>query len=211
VETFVDVEELKLVGGPVILDLSNTQSGPPGGAPDVESLRDYGDLLRWGVRADVLGDDAAKRLKRASARHPAAAHRAFERALELRRDAYEAFSALAAGGRPPRAELVRIQAAATEALRHATVADAGGSFELRWNRDDDPDRAWWPVAYAGLELLLHGPLDRVKGCRGCRYLFLDETKNHSRRWCSMDDCGTREKMRTYVARRAARRAATIAP
>ena len=82
---------------------------------------------------------------------------------------------------------------------------------MRWEATDDPDRVWWPVAYAGLELLLHGPLDRIKGCGGCRYLFLDETKNRSRRWCSMDDCGTREKMRTYVARRAARRSGQVAP
>ena len=74
--------------------------------------------------------------------------------------------------------------------------DDGGTFSIRWDETDDPDRAWWPVAYAGLELLLHGPLDRIKGCGGCRYLFIDETKNRSRRWCSMDDCGTREKMRT---------------
>ena len=105
----------------------------------------------------------------------------------------------------------RLRAAATEALAHATLADADGAFAIRWEASDDPDRAWWPVAYTGLEVLLHGQLDRIKGCGGCSYLFLDETKNRSRRWCSMDDCGTREKMRTYVARRAARRSGLVAP
>jgi predicted RNA-binding Zn ribbon-like protein len=38
-------------------------------------------------------------------------------------------------------------------------------------------------------------------------LFLDRSKNGSRRWCSMDDCGTDLKKRRYVATRAARRAA----
>ena len=210
-ETFVDVAELKLVGGTAILDLANTQSGPPGGSPDIESLRDYGDLLRWGVRVGVLGEDEATHLARAATRHPKAAREAFQRTLELRRDAYDVFAALAAERRPPEAEVARLRVAATEALAHATITEADGTFSIRWDETDDPDRAWWPVAHAGLETLLHGPLDRIKGCGGCRYLFLDETKNRSRRWCSMDDCGTREKMRTYVARRAARRRGPASP
>ena len=210
-ETFVDVGELKLVGGATILDLANTRSGPPGGAPDEESLRDYGDLLRWGVRAGGIDDAEAERLARSASKHPAAARRAFGRALELRDDAYEVFVALATGRRPPQVAVGRLRAAATEALAHASLTDADGAFAIRWDASDDPDRIWWPVAYTGLELLLHGPLDRVKGCGGCSYVFLDETKNRSRRWCSMDDCGTREKMRTYVARRAARRSGQVAP
>ena len=101
----------------------------------------------------------------------------------------------------------RLQAAAAEALSHASLVGADGRFAVGWEPSDDLDLAWWPAAHAGLELLVRGPLDRVKGCGGCRYLFVDETKNRSRRWCSMDDCGTREKIRTYVAKRAARRAA----
>ena len=210
-ETFVDVAELKLVGGAAILDLANTRSGPPDGTPDEESLRDYGDLLRYSVRAGAVDDVDAERLARAASRHPVAARRAFGRTLELRDDAYAVFAALASGRRLPQVPAGRLRAAATEALAHATLADADGTFAIRWEATDDPDRVWWPVAFAGLELLLHGPLDRIKGCGGCSYLFIDETKNRSRRWCSMDECGTREKMRTYVARRAARRSGQAAP
>jgi predicted RNA-binding Zn ribbon-like protein len=53
--------------------------------------------------------------------------------------------------------------------------------------------------------LTSGPLGRVKGCAGCNWLFVDESKNKSRRWCSMEECGTHAKMRRYVARRAAKR------
>jgi predicted RNA-binding Zn ribbon-like protein len=63
----------------------------------------------------------------------------------------------------------------------------------------------WPVAYAATELLTSGPLGRVKNCAGCNWLFVDESKNRSRRWCSMEECGTHAKMRRYVARRAAKR------
>jgi predicted RNA-binding Zn ribbon-like protein len=59
--------------------------------------------------------------------------------------------------------------------------------------------------HAAVELLTTGPLDRIKACAGCRFVFVDESKNRSRRWCSMEDCGTTAKMRRYVARRSANR------
>jgi predicted RNA-binding Zn ribbon-like protein len=62
------------------------------------------------------------------------------------------------------------------------------------------------VVHAAVELLTAGRLDRVKGCGTCRFLFLDESRNRSRRWCSMEDCGTAEKIRRYVTRRAEARA-----
>ncbi len=206
-ETMYDVDELSLVGGSPLLDLANTQSGPPGGAPDSEALHGYDDLLRWDRRMRLVDGNQAQRLEIAAARHPRLARAAFERAVQLRSDGYAVFEAIAAGRPAPADALDRLRAAATQALAEATLADADGRFTVGWPDTDDLDRAWWPVAHAGLELLVRGPLDRVKGCGGCRYLFVDETKNRSRRWCRMEDCGTREKMRTYVARRSARRAA----
>ena len=58
-----------------------------------------------------------------------------------------------------------------------------------------------PVAHAATQLLIGDELDRIKVCGGCRYIFVDESKNRSRRWCSMEDCGTAEKVRRYVAAR----------
>ena len=62
------------------------------------------------------------------------------------------------------------------------------------------------MAYAAWELLTSGPLGRVKRCQACPWLYLDQSKNGSRRWCSMDDCGKAVKMSRYVAKRAAARA-----
>ncbi len=63
----------------------------------------------------------------------------------------------------------------------------------------------WSVAHSATELLTSGPLERAKGWAGCNWLFVDESRNKSRRWCMMEKCGTQEKMRRYVARRAAKR------
>jgi predicted RNA-binding Zn ribbon-like protein len=64
------------------------------------------------------------------------------------------------------------------------------------------------VALSAAELLTSPQLPRVKACPlpegGCGWLFLDETKNGTRRWCSMAHCGARAKNRRFAAK--ARRA-----
>ena len=76
---------------------------------------------------------------------------------------------------------------------------------MRWTwpppRDlADPLR---PIAHAAVELLTSGPLEHLKVCGNCRWLFLDQSRNHSRRWCSMEECGKQMKQRRFVERRRA--------
>ena len=101
------------------------------------------------------------------------------------------------GGRAPEA-LARLVQRAGAAVERARV---GEDFVLAWD-GDHLERPLWPLAVAGLDLLRSGPLDRLKACEDCPWLFLDASRNRSRRWCSMDDCGSRSKMRRYRARRA---------
>ena len=114
----------------------------------------------------------------------------------------------AADGRHPAPRSVgAIREAEAESLARASLAPADGTFAWSWAGDRSLDRPIGPVVHAAIELLTGGPLERVKACGGCSFLFLDESKNRSRRWCSMEDCGTDAKMRRFVARRAERRLA----
>ena len=90
-------------------------------------------------------------------------------------------------------------------LRAPRLVPDDDGYTWSWADDDDLGRPLWPAIHAASTLLTTGPLDRVKGCASCRFHFLDESKNRSRRWCSMEDCGTADKMRKYVARRASAR------
>ncbi|MGH7124521.1 MAG: CGNR zinc finger domain-containing protein, partial [Stellaceae bacterium] len=76
-----------------------------------------------------------------------------------------------------------------------------------WAWDDEPalDRMLWPIVRSATQLLTAAELSRVKQCagRGCSWLFLDTSKNGSRRWCEMEVCGSRSKARAYYARRKA--------
>ena len=201
----IAVAMLPIVGGNVALDFANTQSGPPGGEPDVDSLAGYGDFVAWALRVGVVGPPGADELVRQARRHPREADAAFDRATALRDRIFTIFSSIAEDAPPSADALARVRDDAAEALAHADLATRPGGFAWTWSRPGDLDALRWSIVHAAATLLTGGPLERVKGCGGCRYLFLDETKNGSRRWCSMAECGTRAKMRRFVARRSAAR------
>ncbi len=175
--------DLKLVGGDLALDLANTLEGA--GTP--ETLVDADELVAWALKAGVI-DAPVRRSDRALAA-----------ARDLRTAVFAVFHPLATGGEPPREALDALAAAGADAAAHARLRP--GSYAYAWD-GDDPMRAVWPCATAAVDLLRHGPLDRLKVCDVCPWLFIDASRNHSRRWCSMDECGGRLKMQRYRERRA---------
>jgi predicted RNA-binding Zn ribbon-like protein len=206
------VTELKIVGGDPALDLINTV----GDDRVADPLDDYASFAAWAVRIGVLDETAADRLTARAGERPAAAERALVEARDLRTVIDAVFRPLAAahdsagagshdssaGGDDSAGEaLVRLVRRAGAAVERARLVPSGGAFVLTWH-GDHLERPLWPIAVAGLDLLRSGPLDRLKACEDCPWLFLDTSRNRSRRWCSMDDCGSRSKMRRYRARRA---------
>src|SRR4029453_10757591 len=206
VETLGSFRGQRIVGGNVALDLLNTQNGPAGGRPEEDVLSDYSDLLAWASHVGLLTADEERHLSRRARRRPAEAAAAFQQVFEVRAHLHDLFDAVARGTPPDKASLLRLQGDAAEALAHGRLVSADGHYRWSWADDDDLRRPLWPIVHAALALATDGPIDRVKGCSSCRFLFVDESKNRSRRWCSMDDCGGRDKMRKNVARRAAARA-----
>jgi predicted RNA-binding Zn ribbon-like protein len=209
-ETPTYIRRQRIVGGNLALDLLNTQNGPAGLAPEDDALHDYADVLAWGGYVGMLDDPEADRLLRRSLTDPDGARTVFERTFQTRAYLYDLFSAIANGDPPATRDIRRLQRDEAEALAHASLVDAGGDYRWSWEEDatnQDLARPLWPIIHAAVTLLTEGPLDRVKGCAACRFHFLDESKNRSRRWCSMDDCGAEDKMRKYVARRASARSA----
>jgi predicted RNA-binding Zn ribbon-like protein len=198
----------RIVGGNLALDLLNTQNGPAGLEPEDDSFYDYADVVAWGGYVGMLTDGEVDRLLRASRADPEWARNVFQRTLETRAYLYDLFRAIANGMPPTAHDIGRLQRDEAEALAHATLVDGDGGYHWSWTTDAsnvDLARPLWQVIHAALTLLTEGRIDRIKGCPACRFHFLDESKNRSRRWCSMDDCGADEKMRKYVARRASMR------
>ena len=195
------IEELRIVGGHLALDFVNTVDGEA----RFETLRGYRDLVAWSVRLDVLTVDEGERLVREANCRSEVAEAVYRDALALRDAIYNIFRAIAEGGNPPSGDLEVLRGYEREALSRGRLARGDDGFEWEWKESRDLARMLWPVAHAATVLLTSGGLDRLKLCVGCYWLFLDASRNRSRRWCTMEVCGTHEKARRYVAKRAARR------
>ena len=194
----------EFIGGIACLDFANTRDGRATGHP-TEYLHAYADLLRWAGDAGLLDAATARRLATTA---PAAAEAALRTALDLREAIFRVFAAVGRGGRPIAADLAVLQRGYTAAMAAGRLAPDGTGFGWEFG-GDDPDRAWWPVAVSAAGLLTIGPVERVKVCAaeaGCIGLFLDTSKNRSRRWCSMDTCGVEAKVQRQATRRRAARA-----
>jgi predicted RNA-binding Zn ribbon-like protein len=202
------IEEMLLAGGHPTLDFVNTLAGlrSTGPLPRDEHLHSYGDLLTFGLRTGTLSEEAAARLAHEARLRPADAEAALGAALELRALIEDAFRPLAEGDRPEEHLLRELRDADGIALRHAELVPAGASYGWEWSADTrELEAPLWPLAHGAVELLKSESLERLKGCGRCRWLYLDLSKNRSRRWCSMEGCGTDEKKERYIERRRARR------
>ena len=201
-----DIGDLDPCGGDPALDFANTLGGLRDGPWDDEWLNDYDDLARWARHAGLVGDREAAALVRRAEAHPRAAAAAHEKGIALREQIHRVMAALARGDAPDAADLDALRRAGRDALAHATLAARGdGALDWTWE-GDDLDRPLWPVAQAAIDLLRSERLGRLKQCANCRWLFLDASRNASRRWCSMAHCGTGAKVAaTRERRRAARR------
>ena len=199
-ETSDRIATLRVVGGNLALDFVNTVDGDPA----FDHLRDYGGLVAWGGHVGLIPEEAVRRLIREAEGSPSEAGTIHEHALALRETLSGIFAAIARGERPPERGLEALRGKECEALARARLKPKDGGYSWEWP-DGGVESVLWHVVHAAVELLTSGPLDRVKTCAGCHWIFVDESKNRSRRWCTMEICGTNEKMRRYVARRAARR------
>jgi predicted RNA-binding Zn ribbon-like protein len=193
----------ELYGGWLCLDFANTLDARA--MPEhEENLHGYADLLRWAAYAGVVTDDEAARLTRRAARNPSAAQAALVDALEFREAIYRVFYAVATDRPVQQRDLNALQAAYAEAMQHATVV--AGDQGYTWEWDDELSRLIRPIAESAISLLRDGALERIKVCasdEGCAGLFVDLSKNRSRRWCSMQSCGVESKVRAQNARRRA--------
>ena len=202
------VADIGFMGGNIALDFVDTIGGPLVAKPEPidEFLRSYEDLVMFGLKTGTLSERAARRLRRAARDRPDEAEAVLARAREKRALIEAAFRPVSEGQEPPAAVLAELRDFAAEAIAHGELTRAEDGFDWSWESSDELDTPLWPIAHAALELITEGPLDRIKSCGRCRWLFLDTTKNHSRRWCSTEGCGTDVKKERYVARRRARRA-----
>jgi predicted RNA-binding Zn ribbon-like protein len=168
------------IAGNLALDLANTISWR-GTAREVDHLADADGILAWARAAGLIAGfplPASQREKLVGDVH------------RLRGAIDAAGAAIARGGAPPKRALVSIRDFAARSLADATLTGSPAALDFAGT-----ERIIGPLAWAALDLLRGDELARLKQCPpdDCRWLFIDRTKNNSRRWCSMAACGDRAK------------------
>ncbi|HEX8693586.1 MAG TPA: ABATE domain-containing protein [Longimicrobium sp.] len=189
-----------LAGGRLCLDFTNTisQHAPE---PEGDWLHDYADLVWWVLRAGVLDEAAAEKLFNRAGGEPARAAEVFARAIEFREALFRVLSSSDDAREMSADDLAVVNRELSAALVHLRVRPEGEGFAWGWD-DGGLDRVLWPVVRDAAELLVSEDLARVGGCAGerCDWLYLDTSRNRSRRWCTMADCGNRAKARRHYHR-----------
>ncbi len=190
-----------LVGGRLCLDFCNTVRDRDG-EPE-ERLTEYGELVGWSWRAGVLNAEEAARLKRMARRAPTEAVAVHRRALALREAMHAVFLAAATGRRVAPEALDLLNDELGRAMARSQVVAADGSFTWIWAEGGRAlDSMLWPIARSAADLLTSGDLTAIRECGGsaCGWLFLDTSRNRTRRWCDMRLCGNRAKARRHHQR-----------
>jgi predicted RNA-binding Zn ribbon-like protein len=162
------------------------------------------DLVAWCEAAKSLDRQAAAGLEAWGERHKREAARLFGEAMEVRETLYRVFSATAAAEPVSDSDIEALNRLLGEAPGRTgvSIAKAGNAWRLPPARPTAAS-VLAPVLWSAGDLLVGGHLGRVRLCANekCGWLFLDDSKSGTRRWCSMSACGNRAKAHRHYMRK----------
>ena len=184
------------------LNYANTLSWRGSDKP-VEKLHGLADILRWTEQSDLVRPAATHPLRRWSRTHPAAAAELFAQAIAIREVVFRIFSAMALGASVPRKDFAVLRAALANTPARNQLARSGERCGW-WVAPRQPSVAGVlaPVLWSAGDLMLNAPCRPIRRCANaqCLWLFIDQSKNSTRRWCDMNSCGNRAKARRHYAK-----------
>ena len=197
--------EFELSGGALCLDFANTvlRRNQPGRTQD--ELEDYSRLVGFAKQSKLLSPAKADLQRARALKSPLTASHVIPAAKALREAIYRVFSSLAARKSIAPEDVKLLEKFALEALKQRSLMPLPkGGYRWQWKPDeaDNPEQMLWPIALSAGELLTSDLISSVRECAAddCAWLFLDESRNRSRRWCDMKVCGNRQKARRHYHR-----------
>jgi predicted RNA-binding Zn ribbon-like protein len=193
----------QFVSGALCLDFCNTMGGSRENIPR-EKLHSIEDFIAWSEQAGLIDASEAERLRREAP--DGHGPEVLTRATQLREALYRIFRAAGKGKSPLEDDLAILNAELEGSLGRLRVGKEKGEKGFKWQWGDTAlrlENPLGPIARSAAELLTHEhAVEQVGQCHGdnCGWLFVDLSKNHSRRWCDMRDCGNRAKVRKFRAK-----------
>jgi len=192
--------------GKLCLDFVNTVDWRNSKTRKKEILPDFSALILWSKKIGILEDKAVQILFKNALKQPNKAKQVYEKAIELRELLYRIFSSMATTGQAPSHDLSIFNKYLADSMgKSCCLIPSDNGFVWSFcSGTDSMDLFLDPIIKSAADLLVSSELKRVKQCAddACGWLFMDKSRNNSRRWCSMKDCGNRAKAhRHYLSKR----------
>jgi len=189
--------------GWLCLDYANTVEWHASPNPE-ENLTSYRDLVLWAKNVGILSPASVQDLIVLSEIEVVKSKEILNQAIELREAIYRIFSSHARGTLNNVDDLSILNETMKKVLPNMKITLNNGVFSWEWVIDiKHLDSLLGPVIWSAVQLLTSDALERVGQCAdesGCGWLFWDNSRNRSRRWCDMKDCGNRAKFRRFYRR-----------
>ena len=198
------IEDISLLGGHAALDFVNTVDSR-GERWGPEFLNAYVDLVIWARRLGIIDEQERNFLLSEAIQSPDHAEKELIHARELREALYRIFLTESDGSSIRKDDLGLVNQAARRAQSQRILIAAAGRIEWRYTPAEQLDTIADRVGWLAAELLASNSKRRpVRGCEGsnCGWLFLDNSRNGHRRWCSDKTCGSYARVRKFRAVRA---------
>ena len=194
---------LSLLGGRPCLDFVNTLDWRGADQP-VEYLHTYQDLVAWSRHAGTISVKEASTMLQRSKKRPSKQTKVLGKAIKLRETIYRIFSTLSDGRQAANKDLVIFNKFLSQTMKSSQIIRIKDGY--RWDSKGEIAKLGWilnPLIRSAADLLVSDELNRVKKCGdpACGYLFLDTSRNKSRRWCTMSDCGNRAKASRFYKKK----------
>jgi len=188
-------EKFGFFGDHLFLDFINTVDDLEK-TRESEALPDWNSVLKWAEKSKVINRIEKEALESLSTNKKViteliAIH-------ELRELGWRILTKIASGEKANAADLTTLSKHIITALSISSLQISSNSFH--WKTDPQKTNETLiriRLAMAANDLLTNHDLDKVAVCGGCTGLFLNKGRGVGRKWCRMNTCGNRAKIKKF--------------
>lgn len=195
----INTNAVTFIGERLCLNFTNTASWHNREQP-IEQLVNYETLVYWSRQMEIITATQEKHLLEQAEISPIEAEKTLAHAIELREAMFRLFKAIATNQQVKPSDLAVLNNYVNQAYSLVEIVPKDSGYAFTFQKGQQKmDCMLWPIVQSAVDLLLSEDLSRVKLCEGepCGVLFCDVSRNKSRRWCSMEDCGNRAKAQRH--------------
>ncbi len=204
----IEIKNWKFIGGKLCLDFVNSVGGRieqeniifPENIILKDKLETFDDLAAWSKETGIISESERKKLIDLNSSKKKETDSVFKKAIELREALFKILYSVINNKEPEERMIQILNREYSAANERRKLVYLNHKFEWQFSKDPlEPDYIIWMIAESAAELLSSDLLSRIKMCPGenCGWLFLDTSKNKSRQWCDMKDCGNLAKVRRF--------------